>query len=68
MKTTLKVLGLSLAMAAIVLPVYAEFEAGMVPAGKTLIDFQRDLSARVHRTVARDPAAGTKPIVRLLKR
>ncbi len=50
MKTTLKVLGFSLAVVALSFPVYAGLEVGMAPAAKTLIDFQRDFT-------------GTKPVI-----
>ncbi len=50
MKTTLKVLGLIMMVAAMAIPVYAAGEAGVAPMGKTLVDFQNDFS-------------GTKPVI-----
>ena len=50
MKTTWKILGLVLMVAAIAIPAYAAGEAGVAPMGKTLAEFQNDF-------------AGTKPVV-----
>ena len=45
MKTTWKVLGMSLMVAMIAIPAYAAGEeAGVAPKGKTLADFQNDFS------------------------
>lgn len=50
MKTTMKILGLILMVAAMAIPAYAAGEAGVAPMGKTLAEFQNDF-------------AGTKPVV-----